>query len=232
MNPMKKTARTAGFWYLLMAITGPLGLVYVPSNIFIAGDAAATANNILSSETLYRISIISNLICQTVFIFLVLALYRLFKDVDKKYALLMVALVIVSVPIAFLSILFQAAPLFLLSGSAYQTLAPNQLHAQVMMFIDLYNHGTTLAEIFWGLWLFPFGILVIKSGFIPKILGILLIIACFGYLASSVATILFPAAKNAVGIFTSIAGTVGEFSILLWLLIKGVKDQQTKGNMT
>lgn len=227
MNSTKKTARVAGLWYLLLAISGAFGLVYVPSKIIVAGDATATVNNILASEFLFRIGIVSNLICQTSFVFLVLALYRLLKDVDKKYALLMVALVVVAVPIAFLNILNQIVPLLLLSGADYlKAFEANQLHAQAMLFLDLYNHGNSIVEIFWGLWLFPFGYLVFKSGFIPKILGVLLIIACFGYLAQSLASLLFPNHTDFVSSFTSVTGSIGEFSIILWLLIKGVKDQQ------
>lgn len=226
MTSMKKTARVAGLWYLLMALTGPLGLMYIPSGIIVAGDSAATVNNIVADELLYRLSIVSNLMCQTAFIFLVLALYRLFKEVDKKYAQLMVALVLVSVPIAFISVLNQTAPLILLNGDGYaKAFGPNQLNASILFFLELFNHTNSLAEIFWGLWLLPFGVLTYKSEFIPKIFGVLLIIACFGYLASSVATFLFPATKDAVAIFTSISGFVGEISILLWFLIKGVKDQ-------
>ncbi len=231
MNTMKNTARIAGLWYLLMAMTGPLGLMYIPSGIIVAGDTAATVNNIVANEVLYRLSVVSNLICQTAFIFVVLALYRLFKDVDKKYARLMVALVLVSVPIDFISVLNQTAPLILLNDDGYaKVFGQNQLNAYILLFLELFNHTNSLAEIFWGLWLLPFGVLTYKSGFIPKIFGVLLIIACFGYLASSAATFLFPEAKDMVGIFTSVSGFAGEISILLWFLIKGVKDQPMNAN--
>jgi len=186
MNSNKKIARIAGFWYLLMAITGPIGLLYVPSKLIVPGDATATANNILASESLFRIGIVSNILCQIAFIFLVLALYRLLKGVDQQHTSLMVALVLVAVPIAFLNMLNPLAALLLLSGAGFLTVfEPNQLHALVMVFLNLQESGTMIVQIFWGLWLLPFGLLVFKSGFFPKILGVFLIVACFGYVVHS-----------------------------------------------
>jgi hypothetical protein len=226
MNSLKKTARIAGFWYLLMAITGPIGLLYVPSKLIVPGDAAATANNIMASESLFRIGIVSNLLCQLAFIFLVLALYRLLKGVNQQHASLMVALVLVAVPIAFLNMLNPLAALLLLNGAGFLTVfEPNQLHALVMIFLNLQEHGNIIAQIFWGLWLFPFGWLVIKSGFFPRILGVLLIIACFGYLAHSLTFLLFPHYEAIVSSYATMSEAIGEFSMVLWLLIKGVNVQ-------
>jgi hypothetical protein len=227
MNSLKKTARTAGLWYLIAAITGGFGLMYVPSVIIEPGNATVTANNIISSELLYRFGIASNLICQIAFIFQVLTLYLLLREVNKKQATLMVALVIVSIPIAFLNELNRIAPLILMSGADFlKVFNQNQLQAFVMASIDLYNWGISIVEIFWGLWLFPFGFLVYKSGFIPKIFGILLIVACFGYVIESFTFLLFPEKQESIAIFTMVFGVVGEFSIILWLLIKGVNEQK------
>ncbi len=221
----KKTARTAGLWYLLLGITGIFGLMYIPSQIMVEGNAAATANNIIQSELLYRYGILGNLICQTLFIFLVLKLYRLFKDVDENNAKLMVTFVVVSIPITFVSELIHIAPLILLSGNDFlQSFNQEQLQSLSMFCIELYYHGINIVEIFWGLWLFPFGVLVYKSGFIPKVFGILLMIACFGYLAHTFAALIYPDIRGLVSEFTSITGTVGEFAIILWLLIKGTRD--------
>jgi hypothetical protein len=148
---------------------------------------------------------------------LVLALYRLLKGVNPHQASLMVALVLVAVPIAFLNMLNPLAALLLLSGAGFLTVfEPHQLHALAMVFLNLQEYGTMIVEIFWGLWLFPFGWLVFKSGFFPKIMGILLIIACFGYLVHSFTFLLYVAAPEAIG----------ELSMVLWLLIKGVNVQQ------
>jgi hypothetical protein len=227
MNSLKRTARIAGFWYLLMALTGPIGLLYVPSKLIVPGDATATANNILASEALFRIGIVSNFICQLAFIFLVLALYRLLKGVNQQHASLMVALVLVAVPIAFLNMLNPLAALLLLSGAGFLTaFEPNQLHALAMVFLDLQENGTMIAEIFWGLWLFPFGWLVIKSGFFPRILGVLLIMAGFGYVLHSLTFFLFPDYEAIVSSYAAVPEAVGELSMVLWLLIKGVNVQK------
>jgi len=228
MNSNKKTARIAGFWYLLMAITAPIGLLYVPSQLIVPGDATATASKIMASELLFRTGIVCSLIGQVAFIFLVLALYRLLKEVNPKQALLMVGLVLVSVPIAFLNMLNHIAALVLLSGASYLTVfQPSQLHALVMLFLNLQEYGTIVVQIFWGLWLFPFGLLVFKSGFFPRILGILLIIAGFCYLAHSFTFLLFPRYGDIISQYTAMPEAIGELSIILWLLIKGVNDQKT-----
>ena len=148
----RKTARVAGFWYLMMAITGPIGLLYVPSKLIVPGDATTTANNILASESLFRVGIVSNILCQLAFIFLVLALYRLLKEVNKKHARLVVSLVMVAVPIAFLNELNHLVVLVLLSGADFlNVFAAEHLHALVMVFLNIYEQGNFVVEIFWGL---------------------------------------------------------------------------------
>lgn len=215
-------ARVAGFLYLIMAPLGIFGILYVPSIIIVPGDAAATANNIMASESLFRLSIVSALLTQVVFIFLVLFLYQLLKPVNKSHALLMVILVLVAVPIAMLNELNQFAALLLLSGADYlPAFEPDQLHSQVMLFVDLHEDGILIAQIFWGLWLLPLGLLVFKSGFLPRFLGVLLVIGCFGYVIDSFALILFPSFKP-IAQFTFI----GELLLPLWLLIKGVNIEQ------
>lgn len=223
----KKPARITGLLYLLMAVASALGLLYVPSRIIVTGNAALTASNILASESLFRIGIMSGLIGQICFIFLVLALYNLLKEVNKTHARLMVALVIAAVPIMFINSLIQMGALIVLSGADYlKAFSADQLHALAMLFINLYNYGTFIVGIFWGLWLYPFGYLVYKSRFLPKILGILLIINCFSYLVDSFTFLLIPSYHDIVSKFTVAPMSIGEFSIILWLLIRGVKDQK------
>ncbi len=227
MNLKKKKARIAGLMYLLMGITGAFGIMYVPTNIMVAGDATATANNIMNSELLFRLSMVSNLISQTIFVFLVLSLNRLFKEVNPKQAKLMVTLVTVSVPIAFLNILNLVSAQILVSGVDYLTVFDkNQLNSMMMVFLNLYEHGIFIVGIFWGLWLYPLGLLVIKSKFIPKIIGIFLIIGCFAYLTDSFTSLLFPQYKAIISPILIAPLAIGEFSIIFWLLIKGVKNQQ------
>jgi hypothetical protein len=223
-GPSKKTARIAGLLYLVVAITGAFSILYVPATLIVPGNAAATAERIASSEFLFRLAITSGLICQITFIFLVFALQRLLRDVDETYATAMVSLVIVAVPIAFLNMLNHLAVLILLSGadflSAFNT---TQLHALVMVFLRLHEHGIVIVQMFWGLWLFPFGVLVFRSRFLPRVLGVLLMIAAFAYLADSLTTLLMPRYGDVVSSVTGIPAGLGEFAIMLWLLIKGVK---------
>ena len=223
MNSIKKTARVAGILYLMMIPLGIFGIMYVPSTLIVPGDAATTANNIMASESLFRLSIVSALILQIVQIFLVLALYKLLKPVNKKHAVLMVIFALAAVPIAMLNELNHFAALLLLSGADYLAVfTADQLQALVPLFLDLHGHGIFIAQVFWGLWLFPMGYLVFKSGYIPKILGILLMIGCFGYLIDSFGALLFPNYEVNIAIFTF----WGELLLPLWLLIKGVNVEQ------
>jgi hypothetical protein len=227
MSLRKKTARKAGILYLALAITGAFGIMYIPTAIMIPTDPALTAKNILDNEVLFRLSIFSQMISQTIFIFLVLCLYDLFREVDLRNARIMVGLVFVSVPIAFLNTLNHVVALNLLGGDSYLTAFDvEQLQAMAMVFLNLNNEGTAVAQIFWGLWLFPFGLLVIRSEFIPKWIGYLLIIACFGYVINSTAHFVLPGYVALVAPLTAVAGTVAEFSIILWFLIKGVKEAE------
>ncbi len=217
-----KTARFAGFLYLLVAVCGIFNVMYGPESLIVPGDAATTVNNIMASESLFRLSIMSDIIGQTAHIWLVLALYKLLKPVNNNHAVLMVILGLIGVPIAMFNMINHFAALLLLSGADYLTVfTADQLQALVMFFLDLLDHGFRIAYIPWGLWLFPLGHLIFKSGYIPRILGILLIIGCFGYLIDFVTLLLFP---NFVEIrsFTFI----GELLLPLWFLIKGVNVEQ------
>ena len=226
MNSLKKTARVAGILYIIMDVCLIFSGLYVDPKLYVPGDAVATISNILASEWLFRLGFVSSLVGQIIFLFLVLALYDLFKSVNKGQARLMVILIVASVPLNILNMLNQYAPILLLNGTGYLSVFNlPQLQTLAMVFLEMYNHGTIIAEIFWGLWLIPFGLLVYKSGFIPKVLGILLIVGCFGHLISFLSIFLFPGYST---ILTPIGETLmfGEMPIFLWLLIKGVKDQQ------
>ena len=213
-NP-NKTARIAGFLYLLLVPLGVLGIIYVPSTLIVPGDVAATAGNIMANEALFRLSIVSALLVQVVNIFVVLFLYKLLKPVNKNMARLMVIFILLGAPIAMLNELNQAAALLLLNSA-------DPLSALTTMFLDLHQYGIQIAGIFWGLWLFPMGYLVFKSNYIPKIIGVLLMIGCFGYLVDSFVFFLFPDFGVAISQFTFI----GELLLPLWLVIKGVNVEQ------
>ena len=215
---VNRTARVAGLLYLLVFPFAFFSLS-VRDKLIVPGDAAATVSNIMASEGMFRGGIVAWLVSQTIFIFLLMALFKLLKPVNSNVALHMVVLLLVGVPIAMLNELNQYAALLLLSGGDYLTaINAEQLHAQVMFHLDLHRHGIYIAQIFWGLWLLPFGYLVVKSGFLPKILGILLMIGCVGHLTDVVAAAAFANSEVTVSQFTSI----GEFLFPLWLVVKGV----------
>lgn len=229
MSSTKKTARIAGLLYLLACIPAPFALIYVPSALIVRGDATATADHVRASQTLLRLGIAGELISAAGFIFAVFALYRLFKEVDKHLASLMVTLFVASVPISFLNVLNDIAALILASGADFlSAFGKGQLDALVLLFLRLHNQGFLVAQIFWGLWLVPFGILVIRSGFIPRVLGIFLMMACSGYLASSFASLLLPQSAHVVSQLAMIL-ELGELPIVLWLLIWGAKEQPSAG---
>jgi len=225
MNSIKKQARVAGILYLLASIIGCFGLIYVPKTLVVSGDATATASHIRASETLFRLGIASELFGFTMFIFVVLALYRLFKSVNERHALAMAILLLVSIPISLLNVLNDIAALVLVSGANFLSVFDKgQLDALAYFFHRLHGQGFVVAQIFWGLWLFPFGILVIRSGFIPRVLGYLLFIAGFGNVASSFTSLLPLSYAPVVDRFASVL-TAAELPIIFWLLIWGAKPQ-------
>jgi hypothetical protein len=221
----RKIARTAGLWYLLAGLPAPLSLVYIPSKLIVPGDATATANNIHASEMLFRIGIVGNLVSQIGFIFVSLALYQLLKPVHKNMAVLMVILNLIGIPITMLNELTQFVALQLLSGAHYLTaFTSDQVHALALLFLNTRELGVSIAQIFWGLWLFPMGYLVFKSGFLPRIIGVLLMIGCVGYVMQSFATFLLPNLEVNIALLTG----WGELLFTLWLLIRGVNVEQWK----
>ena len=223
MHPTDKAARIAGAVYLSMVLTAPFSLIYVPSKLIVRGNATATANNILAHETMFRLSIMGDLVGQVIFICLAIALYRLLRDVNRTWAWLMVSFVLVSAAVGFLNTLNNVAALILFRGDEFLTVFDQvRREALGMLFIRLHSQGQFIDEIFWGLWLFPFGLLVFRSGFLPRFLGIWLMINCFGYLVLSVTALFFPLYYEAAFRFSQPV-LFGELATMLWLLIKGAK---------
>jgi hypothetical protein len=223
MNAIKKQAHVAGVLYVLASITAVFAWVYVNGKIFVRDDATATANNIRVSETLLRLGIASELIGSIIFIFVVLALYRLFKAVSEKHAMAMATLLLISTPISLLAVLGELAALIVAGGANFlSTFDQHQLDSLSYLFFRLHGQALVVAQIFWGLWLFPFGVLVVRSHFIPRFLGYLLWIAAFGYIANSAAALLMPAYRQAVAQFADPL-QMAELPIIFWLLIWGAK---------
>jgi len=215
-------ARVAGLLYLIGSVAGVFGILYGPS-LIVPGDASATAGNILAHASLFRLSIVSALLDQMVFILAVLALYQVLKPVNHNMAVLMVIFLLLSVPIAMFNELNNVAVLFLLSGAdSLKVFTADQLHALVPFFLDLHALGLNIAFLVGAPWFFPMGYLVFKSGFLPKMLGVLLLINGCGYLIDSFAALLFPNLNVNIVMFT---GWV-EVVFALWLAIKGVNVEQ------
>lgn len=223
-DELQRQARTAGLLYLLLALSAPLGLVYVPARIVVEGNAAATADHLRMMPWLLNLGIASELLHQIIQIFLLLVLYRLFKPVSETLARQLVILgALVSVPIVFVNVLNEIAALVLVSGADFLSpFSGPQRDALAYLFLRLHGRGITVASVFWGLWLFPFGLLVIRSRFIPRILGGLLLIAGAAYLFGSFTTLCLPAYGPVVDkVATPLV--MGELPIVPWLLIWGVR---------
>src|SRR5262252_6540466 len=199
MHPTVKAARTAGFIYLSMIIVAPFCLLYIPSKLIVHGNAAATADNILAHETLFRLSIFGDLIGQVIFICLGVAFYRLLRDVNKTWALLLFGFVLTSAAVCFLNVINDIAALLLFRGGEFLSVFDKpQRDALAMFFLRLYNYGQFIAEIFWGLWLFPLGLLIYRSGFIPRLIGAWLMINCFAWIVLSLTALFSQQNYNAL----------------------------------
>jgi hypothetical protein len=219
----RSTARIAGFLYLLLIPLGSFAILYGSTTLTVPGDATTTAENLIASESLFRLSIVSAILSQIVGIGVTLALYQLLKPVNKNIALLMVVLVLLGVPITLLTELTHFAVLIFISNADYLTVfTTEQLQALAFLFLNLHGYGLLIAGIFWGLWLFPLGYLVFRSGFLPGMLGVLLMIGGFGYLTDSFASFLFPNYDLNLALYTGWS----EVIFPLWLVIKGVRAEQ------
>ncbi|MHB8128967.1 MAG: DUF4386 domain-containing protein [Mobilitalea sp.] len=214
-----------------MGLFYAFGMGYVDKVFYVPGDAVATINNIVESEWVFRLGIGICLAGHICFLFLANVLYKLFKLVNRDLARQMVILIIVGVSVSFLNSLNQFAAILLVNGTGYLTaFEPSQLQTLAMLFLDLHKHGAIIATIFWGLWLLPLGLLVLKSDFIPKPLGVLLISACFCYLTDVFVFFFFPSYFSATFSALGFVVSVAEVSFILWLLIKGVKNQRPATN--
>lgn len=236
MTSRNNTARVAGILYLMMIIGGIISLAYIPSQLIVQESASKTFENITNSEFLFRIGIVSGIITFLIHILLPLVLYKLFHGINKFQANLMVIFSLISVTIYFVNVLNKFSILTLINKTDYlEKLGETQVQTQVMFHIDSYNNGIQISQIFWGLWLFPFGYLVYKSGFLPKLLGILLMTGCFGYLILFFGRFLYSDFNNTIiSEYVSYPATLGEFGICLWLLIMGTNKlnfrKKTAGN--
>jgi len=224
MSSTHNPGRVAGFIYLLLVVLAPFRLIYIPSALYVRGIATSTANNIANHELLFRLGMVSDLLCGTILIFLTLALYRLFKGVNQNLAVLVVILGgLLPATIDFLNVLNDAAALILVRGADFLSVfdKPHR-DALAMLFLRLHHQEIIAAEILWGLWLFPLAILTYGSRFLPRFLGVWLIINGFAYLIMSFTGLVLPQYEDMVSNI-AFPALLGEMAFMLWLLIKGAK---------
>jgi hypothetical protein len=218
MDPLKRTARLAGFLYLLVVLAGPFLLIYFPNKLFVPGDALATASNILAHETLFRVHMVLGIATELVFVATVLVLYRLLKGVNAELAAVMVILVLIDAPLAFLSVANEAGTIAALRAGGVQ-------HADLATLLLTFDQqGVFVREVFWGLWLLPLGLLVYRSVFLPRFLGVWLFINGLAYVALSAIGL---AAPDHYNLPFKLATPIlfGEVALMLWLLIVGVRPR-------
>ncbi len=215
--------RCAGLLYVVTSMIGFFAMGYVPDKLIVRGNAAATASNITASETLFRAGIAAELIGHAGFIFVAVALYNLLKGVNRRHASLMVILIVVSIPIAFLNEVNSFAALALVRGADFLSIFDKpQRDALALLFLNLHGRGLVVAEVFWGLWLFPLALLVYKSRFLPRFLGVWLALAGFAWVILSLTSTVLPQYQDKVYRYSQPA-IFGEIAFMLWLLIRGAR---------
>ena len=226
MSSTHNPGRVAGLWYLLLCIAGPLRLVYIPTKLFVHGDAAATVNNIATHEWLFRFGIVGDLFGAVVLIFLVLAFYRLFKNVDQYLAMLVVIVGgVMPALLYFVNVVSDSGALMIARGADFLSVFDKpQRDALVMLLLRLHDAQNTAAEMLWGLWLIPLAILVYRSRFLPRFLGVWLVINGIAYVVLCLTGELFPQYYNRAFVMSQPA-LFGEIALMLWLVIKGSKSQ-------
>jgi hypothetical protein len=226
---VRNSGRVAGFWYLLLVLLGPVRLIYIPTKLFVRGNASATASNIAGHEWLFRIGIVSDLACAVILIFLVLSFYRLFKGVDQDLAVQVVIFggVMPSV-IDIVGVVSDSAALMIVRGGDFLSgFDKPQRDALALLFLKLRDHQNTAAEILWGVWLFPLGLLIYRSRFLPRFLGVWLALGGFAYVMLSLTGELMPQYQGKVFAYAQPA-FFGEIALTLWLVIKGARPLVTE----
>jgi hypothetical protein len=224
MNSTHNPGRVTGIWYLLLVFGGPLRLMYIPSKLFVHGNATATISNIATHEWLFRFGMVTDLACAVILIFLTLAFYRLFKGVDQNLAVMVVIFGgVMPALIDFVCVATDSATLMIARGGDFlNAFDKPQRDALAMVFLRLHDHQVTAAEILWGVWLLPLALLVYRSRFLPRFLGVWLIINGIAYVILSLTGELLPQYQNKVFLYSQPA-LFGEIALVLWLLIRGAK---------
>lgn len=223
MNSPQTNTRIPGILYLLVILFGVFAEMGVRVSLIVPDNPSATAANIQASEALFRLGIVSDMLMIACYLTLAFALYTVFKPALENLSLLFVLFTLASAAILSLNLLNQVAALLLVSGSGYlNAFSIDQLHALTLFFLKMQNHGYFIAQVFFGLWLLPLGYAGLKSGYLPRLLSTLVMAACFGHLIGFLQFYLFPA-YEIIAAPGMVIATLAEFSLCLWLLVKGVR---------
>ncbi|MCU0428142.1 MAG: DUF4386 domain-containing protein [Candidatus Kapabacteria bacterium] len=226
----KNTARYAGLLYLLMALTAAFSLMTMPSSVVVKGNALKTAQNLVAQETTVRWVIVSHLVCHSIFLMLAMTFYRLFKSVNDHWARLLVLFVAVQVPLIFVGEALNYTALMAATGE-FLTMFSMPEKADIVMLLEQVRSKLLLtAQVFWGLWLIPLGQLSFASGFMPRVLGIVLIAGGIAYLVQTALNIAFPMWYAPLVVFVNPIHTIAEISMILWLLIMGTTDKNSSSH--
>lgn len=223
---LRNKARLAGWLYIISAAFTIYGMMYLSPKIFVHGDMTTTTKNMLEHESLYRLSIITNTISYLLFIVVLFLLYQLLKSIGELAAKLMVVFMLVAMPSFFIDEAIRIAVLQIFKGNLLSNYTTEQANSIANTLLEISNYMTQLAVFNWGLWLLPLGWLVYKSGFIPKIFGVLLLINGLGYIVRNITYILLPESAESLYQFIFPTFFLGELPFMFWLVIKGVKTNK------
>ncbi len=230
MHITRNPGRVAGLWYLILCLLGPLRLIYIPTKLFVSGNALATADNIAAHQWLFRFGIVADLLCAVILIFLAMAFYRLFSGVDRNLAIQVVIFGgVMPALIYFVGVVSDYGALTLVRGAdSLSAFDKPQRDSLALLFLTLRDHQNTAAEVLWGVWLFPLGALVYRSRFLPRFLGVWLAINGLAYVTLSLTGILFPHYQDKVFLYSQPA-MFAELALMLWLVIKGANPPALSG---
>ncbi len=225
MTPPKHLARIAGGLYLLVGIFGGFAEGFVEPKMYAAGNAAATAGNVVANSGLVRLGVVADLLDGTFFVLTALALYMLLKDVHRSAARAMLVFVALAAAITCVSAVFEFEGLRVATGGvSAATLGIGGSNALVLLLLDAQHYGLLTAQIFFGLWLAPLGYLAYRSGWFPKALGVALIVASASYLVDMFAAFLLPGFDKQIHVLTTIVPSIAEPWMVIYLLVIGVKS--------
>ena len=226
-NSNKTKARIAGVLFLFVIVFGAFAEVFVRQKVMVDGDAAKTAQNIIAHKWLFQVGIVSDLIMATAYFLFAFTTYHLLKSVNVKHAQVMLLSVVIAVCILCLNTFNQVAASLIINNDQYlKAFETDQLQALATFFMKLHSKGYMIAQIFYGLYLIPLGYLVYKSGVLPKIIGVCLILGGAGDLIDFVRFFLFPNYQSVILQNITVPANLGEFSLCLWLIVVGVNESK------